>query len=210
MDQVIYLHDGQNLFDPATSYAGDWNLLPVVSDLSAAGREVMLVGVANTGAFRRFEYSPWRDPVHGGGDGDRYLDFMLETIKPLVDRSFPTPTEPEHTLVAGSSLGGLVTIYALLRNSGVFGGAAAFSPSAWFAGEVLAEFVAGRPAGPGRLYLDVGTGEEPGLVASVRRLRDALEGAGWASPAFRYHEAPEDTHHETHWGRRFRAWVLDG
>ena len=202
---VVYMHDGQNLFDPATSYAGDWDLLATLRELAVEGLEAVVVGVANTGRFRRFEYSPFRDPTHGGGDGDRYLRFIVETVRPLVDGSFRTLTGPAHTAMAGSSMGGLMSLYALYRRPEIFGLAAALSPSVWFADSAMLRLVEADPAPTGRLYLDVGTGEAAPMVAGVRRLRDLLVDRGLEEgPRFRYVEDEGADHHESHWGRRFR------
>ena len=169
------------------------------------GLEAVVVGVANTGRFRRFEYSPFRDPTHGGGDGDRYLRFIVETVRPLVDGSFRTLTGPAHTAMAGSSMGGLMSLYALYRRPEIFGQAAALSPSVWFADSAMLRLVEADPAPTGRLYLDVGTGEAAPMVAGVRRLRDLLVDRGLEEgPRFRYVEDEGADHHESHWGRRFR------
>jgi predicted alpha/beta superfamily hydrolase len=202
---VVYMHDGQNLFDPATSYAGDWNLLATLAELAEEGIEAIVVGIANKGSFRRYEYSPFRDAEHGGGDGDRYLAFITDTVRAQVDRDFRTLAGPESTAVAGSSMGGLISLYALYRRPDVFGGAAAFSPSAWFAEDALIKLAAAEPPPAGLLYLDVGTAESPVLVSSVRRLRDALVEAGLIEgQRFHYVEDEGADHHEAHWGRRFR------
>jgi len=199
---VVYMQDGQNLFDPATSYAGDWDLLEVLARLADAGRPVIVVGVYHKGTFRRYEYSPFR-AAEGGGDGGRYLDFLVETVKPMIDKSFRTRPGPADTLIAGSSMGGLISLYALLERPDIFGAAGALSPSAWFADEALLDHIAGRPASGGRIYLDVGTAEDDRLVTSVRRLRRQLLDSGWRTGAdLWYHEDPDGTHHESHWGRR--------
>jgi predicted alpha/beta superfamily hydrolase len=201
------MQDGQNLFDPATSYAGDWDLLATLRASAAEGHEAIVVGVANTGRFRRFEYSPFRDPQHGGGDGDRYLAFVADTVRPLVEATFRVDTGPAHTAIAGSSLGGLISLYALYRCPEVFGSAAALSPSVWFADGALLDLVERSPSPAGRLYVDLGTAESPVLVDGVRRLRDLLDGRGIEPERFRYVEDEGAAHHESHWGRRFRgAW----
>jgi predicted alpha/beta superfamily hydrolase len=203
---VVVMHDGQNLFDPATSYAGDWGLRETLRGLAADAIEPIIVGIANKGPFRKYEYSPFRDPEHGGGDGERYLDFIEQAVLPLVRQSFRASTDPAETSIAGSSMGGLVSLYALLRRPETFGAAAALSPSAWFAGEALRTLVESGEAPRGRLWLDVGSGEGEQMVAAVRRLRTALVAGGLAEgDRFRYIEEPEATHDEAHWGRRFRA-----
>lgn len=206
---VVYMHDGQNLFDPTTSYAGDWGLIPVLAALAAEGVEAIVVGIPNRGRRRSYEYSPFRDRIHGGGGGDRYLAFLIETIKPLVDASFRTLPARTHTVVAGSSMGGLISLYALFRHPEVFGAAGALSPALWFADRALLGWVAATPTGSaGRVHLDIGVGEGAEAVADVRALRDLLltrglrEGPGGG---LSYVEEPEAEHEEAAWGRRFRA-----
>src|ERR1043166_3293200 len=116
---VLYMQDGQNLFDPATSHAGDWGLPARLDRLAGRGVEAVVVGVPHGGRGRRYEYSPFRDPVQGGGGGDRYLAFLAGTVKPLVDASFRTLPGRGHTIIAGSSLGGLISLYALWRHAEV-------------------------------------------------------------------------------------------
>lgn len=202
---VVYMHDGQNLFDPATSYAGDWGLLDTIRATAALGQEAIVVGLANTGRFRAFEYSPYRDQAHGGGDGDRYLAFVVDTVRPLVLSGFRASEDPARTAMAGSSLGGLISLYALYRYPAVFGAAGALSPSAWFADGALITQVEREGPPAGRVYLDVGTAESGVLVAGVRRLDAAFRQA--AGPASRYHYVEDEgaDHHEAHWARRFRA-----
>ena len=203
---LVVMHDGQNLFDPATSYVGDWGLGETLRELSAEAIEPIVVGIANKGPFRKYEYSPFRDPVHGGGDGERYLDFIEHSVLPLVRRSFRATADPAATSIAGSSMGGLVSLYALLRRPHAFGAAAAMSPSAWFADEALRQMVQEVDSPRGRLWLDVGTAEGDQMVEAVRRLRDALVARGLAEgDRFRYIEEPAATHDEVHWGRRLRA-----
>ena len=200
---VVYMHDGQNLFDPATSYAGAWGLVPVLEELAPRGVEAIVVGIANARSFRRFEYSPFRDPEHGGGEGDAYLEFVTERVRPLIEERFRAARDPGRTVIAGSSMGGLISLYALFRRPDVFGAAGAFSPSSWFAKDALLGSVT-PPADGARAYLDVGEAEPPRMLESVRRLRDRLRECGWNERALRYREDPDGIHHESAWGLRFR------
>ena len=202
---VVYLQDGQNLFDPATSYAGDWNLIPGLERAGSEGIAPILVGIPNMGRRRRYEYAPFRDIIHGGGGGDRYLAFVAETVKPLVDASFRTRPERSHTVIAGSSLGGLISLYGLFRYADVFGAAGALSPALWFAGGAILRFVEElTDLSVGRLYLDVGTGEGSETLRNVRRLREVLLAAGRVPGRdFSYVEEEGGEHDELAWGRRF-------
>ena len=153
------------------------------------------------GEARIAEYNPFVEA------GERYLDFVTHTVKPLVDAQFPTLPNRSHTGIAGSSRGGLISLYAFFRYSEIFGFAAALSPSLWFADGVLLDLVARAPRVPGggRLYLDVGMREGEQTVALGRRLRDLLLTKGYDPRRdLRWVEDRDGVHHESAWGRRFR------
>jgi len=198
---VIYMQDGQNLFDPAMSFAGTWGVDEALTWASRRGLDAIVVGIPNMGDARLVEYNPF------GEAGDRYLDFVTRTVKPIVDAQFPTLPDREHTGIAGSSMGGLISLYAFFRYAESFGFAAALSPSLWFGDGALLDLVARAPRVPGggRLYLDVGMREGQQTVALARRLRDLLLARGYeAGRDFRWVEDKDGVHHESAWGRRFR------
>jgi predicted alpha/beta superfamily hydrolase len=200
---VVYLQDGQNLFDPATAFAGDWHLGPILGELADRGDEAIVIGIPNTGRHRVYEYSPFVDRRHGGGGGDRYLTFLAGTVKPLIDRSFRTLPGPMRTVIGGASMGALISLYAWLRYPDVFGAAAVMSPALWFADRAVLR-VAGT-GGPrsGRIHLDIGLEEPPSAVADTRSLRDILLEAGMIpGDGFEYVEDEHGRHAEDAWGRR--------
>ena len=202
---VIYMQDGQNLFDAATSFAGDWGLKAALGWASRRGLEAIVVGIPNMGPARIDEYTPFMDPKAGGGKGDRYLDYLIHTVKPLVDKRFRTLPDRAHTGIAGSSLGGLISLYAYFRYPSTFGFAAALSPSLWFANAAILDFAEHAPRVPGRVYLDVGLREGHAHVMLARRLRAILLAKGYESyRELRWVEDQEGRHHESAWGRRFR------
>ena len=210
---VVYMHDGQNLFDAATSFAGEWAVDESMEALAAEGLEAIVVGIPNMGARRIDEYSPFRDPRLGGGRADAHVRFVVDHVKPAVDASYRTRPEARATVVAGSSLGGLISLWAFFERSDVFGGAMAFSPSLLFAGGGMMEWVEGRPRRDGRLYVDVGFLEGrrrgpalnlrravPPYIRAVRRAARILESR---VAAFRFEEDPDGRHDEQAWARRF-------
>lgn len=156
---TLYMHDGQNCFDATTSFVGEWQVDETMEQLSGEGIEAIVVGIANSGAQRLDEYSPFRDPRHGGGKGDRYLEFLLRTVKPLVDASFRTRPDRVHTGVMGSSMGGLISLYGFFRHPEAFGFCGAMSPSVWFARGTAYHYVERKPPLLGKIYMDVGGGE---------------------------------------------------
>lgn len=156
---VLYMQDGQNLFDAATSFAGDWGVDETMVALAEEGVEAIVVGIPNMGKDRLDEYSPFHDAVLGGGKGDGYLDFLASTVKPLVDAEFPTQPGRESTGILGSSMGGLISLYAFFRRPETFGFCGAMSPALWFARNAISSTVRDAPRVPGRIYLDTGTRE---------------------------------------------------
>jgi predicted alpha/beta superfamily hydrolase len=202
---VIYMHDGQNLFDPATSFAGEWGVDRAIAHAPRKARRALIVAIPNRGPERLDEYSPFVDPDRGGGRGDAYLDFILNTLKPLIDERYRTLPEPEHTGIVGSSLGGLISLYAFFRQPSAFGFTGVLSPALWFAQRAIFDFVDAAPRVPGRIYLDVGTREGQQTLLHARAMRDLLEKKGYR----RGHDLcwVEDVggmHNEAAWGRRFR------
>ncbi|NOT06674.1 MAG: alpha/beta hydrolase [Gemmatimonadales bacterium] len=204
---VVYMQDGQNLFDPAASFAGDWGLVSTLESLARDDVRAIVVGIPNSGRRRRYEYSPFRDIINGGGGGDRYLAFLVETVKPLVDGSFRTRPDRAHTVIAGSSLGGLISLYGLYRYADYFGAAGVFSPALWFADGAMLDFARGMaPLSVGRIHLDVGADEGEEAVMDVRTLREILLAGGQAAGRnLSYLEEAGADHDEAAWGRRFRA-----
>ncbi|MDX2163509.1 MAG: alpha/beta hydrolase-fold protein [bacterium] len=234
---VVYMHDGQNLFDAFTSYVGEWHADETMTALYAENVAAIIVGIANIGEARRSEYTPYdhaspRMPIKA--NGERYLDFIDETVKPLIDASFRTLAAPESTAIAGSSMGGLISLYGFLTRPAVYGACGAFSPSFWLADSAItrhAASLAARRPSRGRLYLDIGGREgevmvrwhgEPDAAAKanaaylngVRLLRDALIAGGYTEGDTLYYvEAPEAAHHENDWAARLPAamrWLLAG
>lgn len=202
---VIYMHDGQNLFDPRTSFAGDWSVGEAVGWAARRGHEAIVVGIPNTGIERANEYSPFVEPGKGGGKGDAYLDFVIDTVKPMIDLRYRTLPGRDHTGIAGSSLGGLITQYAFFSRPDIFGFAAVLSPAFWFGEAAILDFVKAAPAAGGRLYLDVGHHEGQGTLHLTRTMRDVLIEKGYElSKTLRFVEDREGRHMEADWGRRFR------
>ena len=215
---VIYMHDGQNLFDHATSYAGEWGVDETMEMLAhTEGLEAIIVGIPNAGPHRLAEYTPFRDRHLGGGHGDSYLSFITDTLKPIVDGDFRTLPGRRYTGIMGSSLGGLISLYGFFHRSDVFGFAGVMSPSLWFADEAIYATIESADYQPGKIYLDAGTrelGEQPSgrlhratasrrYYASVRRMKAILVRKGYRPLRDLLHvEEKWAGHSESSWGRR--------
>ncbi len=202
---VLYMHDGQNLFDPESSFAGDWGVGRILDSAASRGLEAIAVGVPNMGADRLDEYSPFPDPTAGGGGrGGAYAAFVARTLKALVDRRFRTRPGREHCAIVGSSMGGLISLYALFRHPDAFGAAGVMSPTLWFAGGAIFSEIDRTAYVPARIYLDIGALEGPEHVANARRMRDLLLAKGYRTGRDLFWlESRCGRHDERSWGRRF-------
>ena len=203
---VVYMHDGQNLFDEATSYSDEWQVDETMEQLSRSGYPAIVVGIHNAGDQRIDEYGPFRDPAHGGGKGDAYLTFLVDTLKPRIDQEFRTLPDRLHTGIMGSSMGGLISLYALFRDPEVFGFAGILSPSLWFADRAIFPFVQQAPFTPGTIYLDIGRLEGQEDLADTRRMCAILIDKGYR-PGTDILCVEESTaeHHEPAWTGRMHA-----
>ena len=200
---VIYMHDGQNLADPHRAFAGTWNLTRALCDLAGRGREVIVVGIPNSGSERLREYSPFPDDRLGGGGGDAYLAFIERTLKPLIDKRVRTRPEREATGIFGSSMGGLISLYAFFRAPDTFGFAGAMSPSLWFGGGAIINYIEqdGRP--PGRVYVDVGTEEGAATLRDAAHLAEVLQRKGYVpGESMLFSTVEGGRHEEAHWAER--------
>ncbi len=212
---VLYMHDGQNLFDAATAAFGvEWQIDENVDTLvdQDAMNEIIVVGIDNT-SDRTDEYTPTTDPVYGGGDGDLYARFIIDELKPYIDSHYLTACGPEYTAVMGSSLGGLISCYMGWNYSDTFGMAGCVSPSFWWDDEdflqAISDPAADVPAC--RFWIDIGTGEGDdedgdGLadpVLQARSVCDEMIARGLAfETSVGYLEVEGGVHDEASWAAR--------
>ena len=210
---VIYMHDAQNLFDDATAFAGEWGVDETLDEFARTrGFEAVVVGIDNGGEERLHELSPWTNPKYGPAQGEQYMAFVVDTVKPFVDARYRTQPGRESTAIAGSSMGGLISHYALLRYPQVFGKAAIFSPSYWYSSEVHAQTKAPPwPAGT-RAYFYIGGREGDESVPDVQRMLPLLATPDQAVRDIAFHIEPEAKHNERAWRVEFPlavAWLFE-
>lgn len=211
---VLYLNDGQNLFDPATAFAGvDWRVGMTAERLIIEGRipPIVIVGIDNTGKNRVREYIPYRstDPRVLGPQGKRYPEFLLREVMPLIEKCYLVSKGPEHTGLGGSSLGGLITLYTQLEAPGVFGRFLIESPSLWVANRKILEECRQVRDWPYRIYLGMGTREvgsaakDERAVEDVRQLESILRDAKLGASRLKVVIEEGATHTEAAWAGRF-------
>lgn len=224
---VLYLHDGHNLFLRSRTFEGSsWQVGRAMTTLAdgsdgsdgSDGIRAIVIGIPCHPEQRGEEYTQYPHPEHGGGRAADYAAFLVEHLKPAVDATLRTLPGPEHTVVAGSSLGAVVSAYLWLEHQDVFGGVGLFSPAFWWPGEqALTDLEEALAAGTlsGRVHLDVGGHEQPdqpeierAYVRDAERLLGALREAG---VPVRYLYDSSAYHFETAWADRFpaaAAWLL--
>lgn len=205
---VLFMQDGQNLFDPETSFiqGNYWRMGETADDLILTGQiePLIIVGIYNTGVHRIDEYTPTEDKRIGGGRADAYGQMLVEEMKPFVDHAYRTLPGAGNCGMGGSSLGGLVSLYLGLRYTWVFSKLAVMSPSVWWHGRAILKTVAQITRKPElRIWLDVGTREGRRALPDVRALKRDLTRKGWKrGKDLAYLEAQGGEHSEWAWAQR--------
>lgn len=215
---VMYMHDGQNLFDEATSGFGEWGVDECLDSLIASGKpSCIVVGIDNGGAKRMSEYNPYAFSLENRAgasqkffpEGNEYISFLVETLKPFIDSSYRTLSNSGNTIIAGSSMGGLISYYAMLQQPDVFGKGGIFSPAFWTAPAIksLTDSLAWKNDGKFFFYMG---GKEGGTM--VRDMEEVQEILGEKSSAMIYSLTdPESSHNETAWRKwfvEFYSWIM--
>ena len=205
---VLYMHDGQNLFEPDTAFqkGEHWRLGETATELIEADviEPLIIVGIYNTGDQRKDEYTPTRDAKMGGGRADDYGRMIVEELKPFIDRTYRTRPEAAATGIGGSSLGGLVSLYLAFTHPQVFQRVAALSPSVWWSYRAILKTVRqARSKPPLKIWVDMGTAEGKRGLDDARLLKAALVGLGFVPDVdLRYAEYEGATHSEESWAER--------
>ncbi len=213
---VLYLHDGQNVFNASTAYAGEWGVDETLDSLHAQGDPgVIVVAVDNGGTKRMDEYSPWHNDRFGGGEGGAYVEFLVRTLKPYIDAHYRTLPDRLHTGIGGSSMGGLISLYAILEHPEVFGRALVFSPAFWIAPQAFDQARQARPLRPDpRIYMDIGwlegqAGDEGVYARLQQKMAETLAAAGFdTTTEVRSVVRADGKHAEWFWRREFPAAYL--
>jgi predicted alpha/beta superfamily hydrolase len=206
---VLYMHDGQNLFDPSAAFkkGEHWRVGETATALIIDGRvrPLIIVGIDNTGASRLHEYTPTHDRRRGGGGADDYGRMIVSELKPFIDQQYRTMPDASETGLAGSSLGGLVTLYLGLRYPNVFTRLAVMSPSIWWDRRAVLRHVRdAKPKPPLRIWVDIGSREGRYHVDNAELLKAGLTRSGWIDGVdLHYEEVTGGMHSEAAWADRF-------
>jgi enterochelin esterase-like enzyme len=212
---VLYLQDGQNLFDGRTSYVPGrtWQVRENADAAIKAGEvePLVIVGIYNTGDRRLAEYTFERDWQMGGGEAGAYGKLMTEELMPWIAGQYRVRTEREHTGVGGSSLGGLVSLYLGLRFPLYFGRLAVLSPSVWWNHKSILGYLNERAPEiweRPRLWLDVGDEEGRRTLENAEQLNRRLKANGWKEgETLHFERVAGGTHDEASWAERVRPML---
>ncbi len=206
---VMYMQDGQNIFDAASSAFGEWGVDECLDTLIRSGKPACIVVGVDNGPQRLNEYNPYEFQNFGKGEAEQYLAFITEVLKPYVDKHYRTLSNKENTLIAGSSMGALFAYYAMLTKPAVFGKAGIFSPAFWTAPGIkrLTDSLAVKNTGKFFFY----TGRQEG-ESFVKDMQDIQESLGEKSAAQVYAVIdPKGRHNEKAWRKwfaEFYKWII--
>ena len=206
---VLYMQDGQNLFDAFTSGYGEWGIDELLDSMQKQSNNSCIVVGIDNGPKRLNEYNPYDNEKFGKGEGKEYVDFLVKTLKPFIDRNYRTKTGKENTLIAGSSMGGLISYYAALTQPEVFGKAGIFSPSFWIAPQILALTDSLSNKLNGKLFFYIGRLEGQQYEQDMINVMDKL---GSNSSTIIYSAVdPYGNHNEQAWKKwfpEFYKWMM--
>ncbi|RAV60503.1 hypothetical protein DIU36_00110 [Mucilaginibacter rubeus] len=207
---VIYMHDGQNLFDDYTSSYGEWGIDEMMDKIPVR-QESIIVGIDHGGEYRITEYDPYNSK-YGEGRGDDYVQFLIKELKPYIDAHYRTQTDAAHTTIAGSSMGGLISMYAALKYPGVFGNAGVFSPAFWIAPQIYDQAQQATINKMSRFYFVCGDAESESMVADMQKMADLLKSRGVKPENAPVTIIKGATHNEKQWNGDwpgFYKWLME-
>ncbi len=205
---VIYMHDGQNLFNSFNAYAQEWYIDEKLDSLNA---KCIIIGIEHGGDKRPDELAPYKNDKFGGGDADAYLDFLVNNVKPYVDGHYNTLKDKNNTTIFGSSLGGLVSFYAVLKYPKVFGKAGVFSPSFWFNPEIY-DLVHDTEKIDAKIYFMAGDHESSDMVSDMERMEELIKPKLKSKKHFYKKIVHNGRHNEKLWANEFDdayLWLME-
>lgn len=224
---VLYMHDGQNVFYSKESFSGhSWKVIPTLKHNRQLPK-LIVVAIDNAGENRLHEYGPWLTDVGKtpetssvGGDGMAYADWVVHVVKPFIDQTYRTKPEPQHTLLAGSSMGGIITAYMGAAYPQVFGRLGVFSLASWFSERDFLRFCDSHPLDKAsKVFIQVGTKEgdevdelfisnmnQTYIDCSLRYYQSLLR-TGLPLDNIDLNIMANEIHHEKHWADHFLEFL---
>lgn len=213
---VVYAFDGQNLFQPETSFSGDWGMVKTM-EKAPKNQNAIIVGIDNGGDFRLDEYAPYKTKgrykhsTGRGGEGDAFIRFVTDTLKPEIDLQYRTLGNRINTSILGSSLGALLSFYGGLVRPDIFGNACVLSPAFWYNPEVL-KLPETNNALRSRFYVVGSKNESKFMADTLQQTYWALKNNGWYDDDFTVIVRDKGKHNENFWSKEFKtmlSWVFN-
>lgn len=203
---VLYMQDGQNVFDEVTSYASEWGVDETLDSISSHSKEIIVVAVDHGGAKRINEYCPYDMEKYGKGEGDSYLDFLVHTLKPFIDKKYRTLKDKQNTFIVGSSMGGLISMYAVLKYPAVFGGTGVFSPAFWIAPKIFDDIREKGKNVNSKIYFYCGGQEGEAMKSDMENAFEEMRKVSGSRMISNIR--PEAKHSESAWREEFPLFYL--
>jgi len=201
---VLYMHDGQNLFDAATSFLGEWEVDETLDALAKSrGLELIVVGIDNGGDHRNTELNAWDNPDHKPGEGHEYMRFIVDTVKPYIDAHYRTKPDRDNTAIMGSSLGGLISHYAMYEYPNVFGKIGILSPAYWYAPPVFDYTSEHTLRTDTRVYFYAGGNEDKHMLGNMQRIIASIRGQHFPDANLSVRVEAQARHNEAAWRAEF-------
>jgi len=206
---VLYMHDGQNLFNEQTAFSGEWGVDECLDSLQQTGKECIVIGIDNGGDKRMTEYNPYDNDKFGKGEGKQYVDFLANTLKPFIDSKYRTKKGPEYTFTAGSSMGALISLYAVIQYPKVFGGAGIFSPAFWLTPQLYIDAEKFETNNAPKIFFYAGGNESSTMVNDMNKMADIFYKK--SNYQLRRLTDPVGQHNEKYWRQEFPvfySWLM--
>ena len=204
---VLYMHDGQNLFNEQTAFSGEWGVDECLDTLQQiTGKECIVVGIDHGGDKRITEYNPYDNDKFGKGEGKQYVDFLVNTLKPFIDSKYRTKKGPEYTFTAGSSMGALISLYAVIQYPKVFGGAGIFSPAFWLTPQLYTDAEKFETNNNPKLFFYAGGNESATMINDMNKMADIFFKK--SNYQLRRLTDPVGQHKEKYWRQGFPVFYV--
>lgn len=210
---VLYMLDGQNVFDVSTSYAGEWEVDETLNKIhEKTGFGLIVVAIDHGGDKRLNEYSPWGHIKYGKGEGKAFTDFIINALKPKIDTAYRTKPNVSNTAIMGASMGGLIAHYAAFKYPNIFGKAGVLSPSYWYSEKAFDLTKINSDFENLKIFLLMGSAEGNDMVTNFNKMVNVLNNANFNIENLQNKLVPKGTHGEKLWRENFEdaiTWLFD-
>lgn len=205
---VLYMHDGQNLFDTRTSFSGEWEVDETMQRLEKDKKlKLIIVGIDNSDN-RNSEYTPYINEEYGGGKGAEYADFIVNELKPFIDENYRTKSDKSNTGIMGSSLGGVISMYVGMEYADIFGKVGVFSPAFWWSNKCYEHVDYKGFVENTKIYMNAGLDEHKWITNGTKQMEKTLIKSGYSADNFVVKYVEGGTHSEIFWKEEFSKAVL--